>query len=306
MTPTPDQIERLYGFSVHRIEALGESGRAWRLDTAEGPLVLRIHGPGRIPAHAAEMAVLRRLSDHGYPAARVVPTRSGEVLFPWEDGEGYVTRWIEGVEPEGNLDDVRGLGRATGRLHAVPIVDRGIPDTRFDVPHARREFLALDTDPAVRAWAGYGELRDAIHATWAGLAELDDVPRAIVHTDVHFGNAVRTPTGGVVLVDWDDAGVGPAIQDVGCFLVHHAVLPAGGGDLAPDVAAAFLGGYQKARALVGIERRRLPDAMIFGALSYVLAPWAGKVLERNWRRVRVVLDRAEDVGSMLDAALRRG
>jgi Ser/Thr protein kinase RdoA (MazF antagonist) len=299
MTPTAKDLEHLYGFEFEPPSALEGSDRAWRVDSRRGPMVLRIHGPERTRAHDGEMAVLRRCAEAGYAAPRVVPTPGGGDRFDWDDGEGYLTTWIEGVDPEANVEDARRLGMATGRLHAVPTEGFGIPATSFSVVGARREFRALDVDPAVRAWEGYEEIRDPLLATWAALSDLDTAPRAIVHTDVHRGNAVRTPDGEMVLIDWDDAGLGPAVQDVGYVLVHSAVRP--DGECLPEMALAFLDGYEQARALSDVERRLLPDAMVFGALSYVLAPWEDRVVAANWRRVRTVLDQPERIGAMISA-----
>ena len=67
----------------------------------------------------------------------------------------------------------------------------------------------------------------------------------------------------------------------------------------PDIAAAILDGYERARPLSDHERRLLPEAMVFGALAYVLAPWDGRVVSANWRRVRTLLDHPADVRSMI-------
>ena len=119
---------------------------------------------------------------------------------------------------------------------------------------------------------GYEALRDQLHATWGGMSDLDDMPKAIVHTDVHWGNTVRTPAGDMMLIDWDDAGLGPAIQDMGYFIAHKAVLPTEGVRWAPEMSIAFLQGYEQARPLSDAERQALPHSIVYGAPSYVLPP----------------------------------
>ena len=145
----------------------------------------------------------------------------------------------------------------------------------------------------MRAGEGYEALRDQLHAAWGGMSDLDDMPKAIVHTDVHWGNTVRTPAGDMVLIDWDDAGLGPAIQDVGYFIAHKAVLPTEGVRWAPEMSIAFLQGYEQARPLSDAERQALPHSIVYGAPSYVLAPWENRIFSLNWDRVRAVLDEPE-------------
>ncbi|MFP6645980.1 MAG: hypothetical protein VCF24_20850, partial [Candidatus Latescibacterota bacterium] len=39
------------------------------------------------------MAILRLFEQVRYAAPRVLPTASGQMLFPWAEGEGYLTTW---------------------------------------------------------------------------------------------------------------------------------------------------------------------------------------------------------------------
>ena len=144
-------------------------------------------------------------------------------------------------------------------------------------------------------------MRGDLLAAWDSLGDFASLPQTIVHTDVYFGNAVRTPGGDVVLIDWDDTGLGPAIADVGYFLVHHAVHPDSGGRWAPGMARAFLTGYESVRPLTSAERDLLPDAMLFGALAYVLAPWEDRVYTGNWRRARTVIDERGRIEALIGA-----
>ncbi len=41
----------------------------------------------------------------------------------------------------------------------------------------------------------------------------------IIHNNCHPGNAIRTADGKVVLIDWEGAGWGPAVLDVGFLLI---------------------------------------------------------------------------------------
>lgn len=292
--PSPADLTRRYGFAVHEATALGGSDRAWRLETARGLLLLRLHGPDRDAAHAGEMAVLQRLEAAGYPAPRLIRDVHGSALSRWGERTGYLTTFVPGHTPEPGIETARRLGAATGRLHALGI-DADLPATGFTVTAERLLFRQLDADPAARAWAGYEEIRADLCRAWEELPDLTDVPQVIVHTDVIFKNAVHTPAGDVVLIDWDDTGRGPAIDDVGFFLVHHTVHPDAGGELDLDVGRAFLAGYQQHRRLSKQEWQRLPAALLFGALAYVLAPWESRVYERIWRRARHVLDHGEQL-----------
>ena len=160
-------------------------------------------------------------------------------------------------------------------------------------------FDSLDADPLTWDWEGYPALRDDLLQAWSDLGDLNDLPAAMIHTDVCFENTIQTATGEVVLIDWDDAGLAPALQDVGYFLVHEAIPSGDAVDW--DRARAFLDGYQSERPLETREWDRLADALVFGALAYVLAPWESKIYHLNWQRLRCV----RELGPRLVEGLRR-
>jgi Ser/Thr protein kinase RdoA (MazF antagonist) len=99
------------------------------------------------------------------------------------------------------------------------------------------------------------------------------VPAGLVHGDARAGNAVQTAPRQVTLIDWEAAGLGLPVLDLGnCLAECHldASLP-------PDRPEAWLvqpgeqriaavaRGYSRFRALSPAERELLPDAVRFGA-----------------------------------------
>lgn len=173
-----------------------------------------------------------------------------------------------------------------------------LADTTFTIAAERQFYESLDSDPAVQAWEGYDEIRHQLATAWENLPDLEVAPQVLIHTDILFENSVRTPSGAVTLIDWDGAGIGPAIQDIGYSLVQQAVSLTG--ELLPlDNALAFIRGYTAERQLSSPEWDQLPDALIFGAIVYVLAPWHGCISEANWLQARYILSRGEELSDNL-------
>lgn len=85
---------------------------------------------------------------------------------------------------------------------------------------------------------------------------------AVIHADCGPMNAIRTPLGQTVLVDWDAAGVGPPLIDLGYLLLGCTV-----GGVAPSVIerriASVLMGYQEHRGLSAADLDDLTDALRF-------------------------------------------
>ena len=93
---------------------------------------------------------------------------------------------------------------------------------------------------------------------------------AIIHNDCHLDNALQTPAGEVVLIDWEGGGRGPAIVDLGFLLISSDFASSGPRALHPDPGRikAVIDGYCLYRVPTDQELDRLVDALRFRALVY--------------------------------------
>jgi Ser/Thr protein kinase RdoA (MazF antagonist) len=94
----------------------------------------------------------------------------------------------------------------------------------------------------------------------------------IVHGDCWPLNAVLTPDRAIVLIDWDSAGYGPPLLDLGKLLLaaHYDLSRPLDVVANPAWVAAMLEGYAEQRALGAAERALLPAAVPFW-LAYCAA-----------------------------------
>lgn len=112
------------------------------------------------------------------------------------------------------------------------------------------------------------------------MAAWTDLPLTLIHGDCWPANAVCTTEGSAILIDWDSAGIGPAILDLGYLLVACHLgklqLPI----ICPDAVSihAVLEGYCRHRTLIGAERAYLPDAVRFG-IAYLGTRHLARALE---------------------------
>jgi Ser/Thr protein kinase RdoA (MazF antagonist) len=130
---------------------------------------------------------------------------------------------------------------------------------------------------AARSWLA--EVRDALSPTYRArhdrlvaaclaLDLLEDLPTVLVHNDCHPGNCIQTPVGRAVLIDWEGAGRGPAVVDIGFLLVSCEIEAFGPNRLRPDPnrMAAVIDGYCRHHRPTPRELERLPDAIRFRAV----------------------------------------
>jgi Ser/Thr protein kinase RdoA (MazF antagonist) len=272
--------------------------RAYRADL---PLPEYLRGSGTASVTdwlLGRAATLDWLAARGYPAPRVVATRTGDLVGVEGAWLTWATSYIHGraLPRGGGLTGP--LGAALGRLHAL-----GAPEV---VP--ARATAARATAGRAPAASGPGR-RPPGPATWhpataipAALRRLDAVaallpedwrplhaqfratllavqqaapglPTAVVHGDAWPGNAVAVPGGEVVLTGWEDAGLGLPLLDLGqCLLDSH--LDPGPPRRRPEARhiepdpgriAAVLDGYTRWRPVIDAEREALADGIRFGA-----------------------------------------
>jgi len=148
-------------------------------------------------------------------------------------------------------------------------------------------------------YARYDTLVAALHNIRLG----EELPRVVIHNDCHSGNAVRTSTEQVVLIDWEGAGLGPAVLDVGFLLSSCETESPWRLSLPPDPArvAAIVDGYCQYHMLTSTELEYLPDAIRFRAIVYGACSFAASIARDGrededwwwWRRYSAAEEIAE-------------
>lgn len=255
------------GKHLYRVERAGQP--SWLLHVAP-PLA----DPATFHREAAVLALLER---QAYPAPRVVPAFDGASVTECGRCPVLVTTFIDG-EPTGfSPADLGRLGATLGHLHALPLPTpaSAAPGAPTAISPAR--MLPRTELAAARSWLeevrgavppGYRARYDQLEEVCQTLDLLDDLPTVLIHNDCHPGNSIRTPNGRVVLIDWEGAGRGAAIIDVGFLLVSCEIEAFGTKRLPPDPrrVAAIVDGYCRHHRLTPQELDRLPDAIRFRAV----------------------------------------
>ncbi len=241
--------------SVYRIRRANDDDWVFRVD----------RGQNAWRQTTDRVAILRFLAERGYPAPRVVPTRAGTPTATIGSASVLAVTYMGGNEGTYSPPQLYRLAEAVAHLHSLDLDRRALdslPQTRW--------MPAVELHDAVRTLTALASVVPARLVEWhdrllMALGELDglcNTPRAIIHTDISPQNAVFTPDD-VVLIDWDEAGTGPALYDLAWLLAS-----ADGGRVAswPDVSRveAIMDGYTAQRPLVAGERALLFDAVRLG------------------------------------------
>lgn len=247
--------------------------RAYRCDVLLAPH-LRGCGTASITGWLeGRAATLDWLAAQGYPAPRVVATRTGDLIGVAGAWLTWATSDISGraLSPGGGHCGL--LGAALGRLHALgPTPGVGLaswhPAAAVPAALGRLDAVAQMLPGEWRSL--HAQFRTTLLTVRDAFARL---PEAVVHGDARPGNVVVTWAGEAVLTDWENGGLGLPVVDLGyCLLECHldAGLPAGrpqAWHISPDPGriAGVLDGYARWRRLDVAERSVLADGIRFAA-----------------------------------------
>lgn len=275
-----DLVERYYGAEGAVLQPLAsDSGkRIYRVDRANGPRwVLRVYEAASDPSAAQTLLVtLLFLEEQMYPAERLVCSVDNTHIVTTDDGsQVLMTTFLEGKATDYSPATLRLLGARLGQLHALPLaaenaLARRLPPAEMrpptEVPWALGQLASVASRVPRHLQVWHETLREALQR----IDPCEDLPRVFIHNDCHPGNTVHIPAGEVVLLDWEGAGLGAAVIDLGFLLISCDTESPWTPPLPPGPARikAVIEGYCQHHRLTSAELERLPDTMRFRSLVY--------------------------------------
>jgi Ser/Thr protein kinase RdoA (MazF antagonist) len=271
--------------------------RALRADAPVGPHFTGCGTATMVDWLTSRAATLSWLAESGYPAPRVVPTRSGDLVGVAGAWLTLATTFVPGSVLAPDHRQLGMLGDALGRLHSIPgdaDGDPGVPvgrsawDPGGAIPATLRRLDSVEPLLPAQWRLLFESFRQTVDAVRQQAGVL---PRAVVHGDAWPGNAIMAGAGGedaggaaaggeaaggeaaggeaeVILIGWEAGGAGLPLLDLGhCLLECH---------LNPDQPqtwriqpddqriAAVAEGYSRRRALAPAELELLLHGIRFG------------------------------------------
>lgn len=317
-------IEEQYGLQKHTLHLLRTNDpnekRLFRVDYNNKPLyVLRAYHHSFVHTDLfsllsrysslstwlqAQASLLVHLAQQGYPAPQVVPSSTGTLVATYQDWSLLMITFVEGNAREATPEKMETLGAALGHLHTLPFPETsdkiGISwwELHAAIPFALHQF---DTQ-AQHIPTEWQEDYRAYLATFRYFQQRPPLASTLIHADCWAENGIRTLADEVTLIDWECAGLGTAIIDLGTLLLHchfdqrdtyeHQYIP----DYHPDPLriAAVVKGYRRWRQPAPDELHALLEAVRFsiawrGVWFLLLSTRTGwpaglQQVLRRWRR----------------------
>ena len=257
---------------------------------------------------AGHATVLNYLQQRGLAVPQVKYTRDGALLAHYQSWTALLLSFLEGEVANFELHSLELLAGHMGRLHTLThgvlstTESISLPDSRLRPTQSASQAIenlsqALPRVPATLRQFCADSLSALQRIQQAQQADL--LPETLIHGDCWPGNAVQTSVGDIAFIDWDCAGIGPAILDVGYLLLTCHLGKPQLPTMQPDeqCIAAVVRGYCQQRRLNEAELSVLEDALLYDVarragqeklLSSLANDWTSSIqLQKMLARYRV-------------------
>ena len=203
--------------------ARGEVGQVWRLTTRLGAWAVK--EPFERPSDEEvddDASFQDAALAHGVPLPRVVRTSAGNVIADIGASTVRVYEWVDLMQRDARLDPTA-VGRVVASIHGVGYVGRNPVDPWYTDPvgaDAWDDLIGRLAAAGAGFAASLSEQRDELVAL-EGLLEWP-ANLQTCHRDLFADNLLRTPSGSLCVIDWENSGHADPSQELGLVLFEFS------------------------------------------------------------------------------------
>jgi hypothetical protein len=200
----------------------GEVGQVWRLSTSSGTWA---EGTFEAPPAAEvndDAAFQDVVAATGVSMPPVVRTAGGEVLADVGSATVRVYGWVDLLERDPWLDPAT-VGGIVASIHRVSYHGENPVDPWYTDPIGADRWDQLIRE-LTDAGAEFAERLASWRDELVALEELLEWPSNLqtCHRDLFADNVLRTPTGSVSVIDWENSGLADPSQELGLVLFEFS------------------------------------------------------------------------------------
>lgn len=203
--------------------------------------------------------------------------------FVEKDGKFFVImEKIEGKHPEPNPKTYAKLGELTAKLHLVK-----------NYPYKTSFIFASELPKLVENAKRYSFGEEYLKLV-NSLPNFDIFSHSLIHTDIAPLNVMEKENGDIIILDWDDTGMGVTLFDLGFPLIQQFVWE-DKNFFDKESAKAFYDNYFTVKKLPKEEKDQIFNAALFYALMYL--PWEN--CDNAWKRIQLALSKKDEILSVI-------
>ncbi|HSX14380.1 MAG TPA: phosphotransferase [Candidatus Saccharimonadales bacterium] len=226
---------------------------------------------------ASDLLIFDFLRTKGFRyITRLLKTNNDQLFADISGSLTYLLEFVEGKEPAPTPKNYAQLGKITAELNSID----GYPNATKFIPAT---IIKQDLPKLTIGKSFHYEYLKLLET----LPSFEDLPTALIHTDIALVNSIQKEDGSIVLIDWDDIGIGTRILDVAFPLIQQFVSE----DCEYDEtnAKAFYTAYRQTVRLTDRELNNIFSAALFIAMMYIIYGDSDK----RWQRIRWALRNRE-------------
>lgn len=294
-----------YGFEIRDIQSLDdkEIPRAFKIITSNEIFVLRLFDSRTRDKLESDITVLKFLEEKEFPAPKVIQSLKSQNIFTYGIQTGFVTSFIEGKHPILNNQTIEKTAILIAKLHSLKI-SPNIPISTWNISEGNKLVAQNIQQLSSQKIEHWDEIIPQLTEAFKQLPDLTNLPPVLIHTDIGINNTIESSNGTLTFIDWDDAGVGQSVIDIGNVLSQVLISFKDNESLDPifdeELAKVFLDAYQVIRPLSHGEKKQIVTGMQFCALSYVLLEWIPKIALQNWKRYAFIKENSDLIISLMN------
>jgi Ser/Thr protein kinase RdoA (MazF antagonist) len=219
------RIADLYGLGADAAlsgpVARGEVGQVWRLTTSLGTWAVKEPFERPSADEANDDAAFQDAAfASGVSMPKVVRTTSGEVLAELESATVRIYEWVDLQRRDATLDPAA-VGRVVAAIHRVNYMGSNPVDPWYTDPIGAERWDDLISQ-LTAAGAEFAEPLARQRDELVALEELLEWPSSLqtCHRDLFADNVLRTPSGAVCVIDWENSGLADPSQEL-CLVLFE-------------------------------------------------------------------------------------
>ncbi|MCA9356377.1 phosphotransferase [Candidatus Nomurabacteria bacterium] len=282
-----DFIETHWGFEEVVLELLQNKGDrfVYKIISKEGNFVIKISDTEKtVEQFKKDLYMLEYGPRIGFDyVPKIIETKDGSSYLHFQNRFLFIMAFLSGESPENNPLDWHKIGALTARLH-------NIKNYKYTI-----DFNPLDKKGGVDEFSQALSFGKEYRELFATLPDFSNLPKTPIHTDIGLHNSIKKENGEIIFIDWDDAGIGLRILDIGFPLLSQFVDE--NNIIHTQNAKAFYSSYfENVHIPVSEnEKRMIFDASLFFALIYLRY----SDVDKTWQRIQWALSHREEIESVL-------
>ncbi len=251
--------------------SLGISNSNYKIDLHEssGPIsfLLKISNDKSPQDLADEQHILNYLSMKGYSySLNPIPLTNGDFIYHYGNFFGVLYPFIQATPPVPSLEICHQVGKALGRLHAIP-VEKDVSSLR---PHERVGYGPQEILDFIKSSSCPQDYQEAFFRFFPDSFErffTEKFSKGIIHGDLYYDNTLFEDHFLRAVIDFEQSGIGEFIFDLGISISGTCLKES---TISSSYLQAYLEGYESVRPLPENEKLFLNKSILLGLLSISL------------------------------------